>query len=179
MNTKVEEIRSDSVLLGDDTTIAAGTVVWTAGVAPNTPVFGEPVALDKSGRIMVDAYFRVAAYANIFALGDVAHMEVDGTPLPMLAQVAVAEGKHFGKNFTRLLHGEALVPFTYHSSGELVSLGQWEAVGNIGWLKLYGKLAWFIWRTVYLFKFISRSKKIKIIVDWTLHIFFPRDITRA
>ncbi len=180
LNARVKEVRKGEVLLSDGATIPAGTVVWTAGVSPNTPTFSETVPLDKQGRIIVDHNFRLPQHQNIFALGDVAHFENDdGTILPMLAQIAVAEGKYFGKNFSRLLRGESLLPFHFVSSGELVSLGQWDAVGTIGRLKLYGKLAWFIWRTVYLFKFISRSKKIKIVVDWTLHIFFPRDITRA
>ena len=97
----------------------------------------------------------------------------------MLAQVAVKQGLHTGRNIKRLLSGKRLLPFKYKSEGELASLGQWKAVANIKGVKFGGPLAWFIWRTVYLFKFMSHSKKIKIVVDWTMNIFYPRDITKA
>ena len=72
-----------------------------------------------------------------------------------------------------------MIPFKYSSSGELVSLGQWQAVGHLLHIVWTGPLAWFIWRTVYLSKFASWPKRIKIAVDWTIDIFYPRDITKA
>ncbi len=71
------------------------------------------------------------------------------------------------------------IGFYYRSAGDLVSLGQWQAVGYFLKILWVGPLAWFIWRTVYLFKFASWSKRVKIAVDWTIDIFYPRDITRA
>jgi len=113
-------------------------------------------------------------------MGDLAHCEsVDGKPLPMLAQVAVAQGKTVAKNIKNLVAGKALVPFTYKPQGELVSLGHGQAVANIMGVRFYGRFAWFLWRTIYLFKFISRAKKLKIAMDWTINIFYPRDITKS
>ncbi len=97
----------------------------------------------------------------------------------MLAQVAVVQGNNLGKNIARLLSNKPLVPLNYLSKGEFVSLGKGEASGTIFGIHFYGKLAWFIWRTIYLFKFISKSKRFRIAFDWTMQIFSKRDITRA
>ena len=97
----------------------------------------------------------------------------------MLAQVAEAQAKHLGKNIHKALKGEALVPFDLKLKGTLVSLGKWNAAGTLFGIEIYGKFAWFVWRTVYLFKFISGSKRLNIAMDWTVGLFYPRDVTRA
>ncbi len=180
LNAKVTDVDEDHVTLADNTVIDTKGVIWTAGVRANTlHTEGGELPKDASGRIMTDMSLSVVGHPDIFALGDVAHVpDVDGVLYPMLAQIAVAEAMHLGKNISRHISGEELEPFAYKTKGTLVSLGQWEAAGTIGTVNLYGKFAWFIWRTIYLFKFISWSKKIKIAVDWTIHLFFPRDVTR-
>ncbi len=181
LNTSVKEVRKDSVVLGDDSVLPVSTVVWTAGVKPNTPVFSSPIHLDKGGRVIVNSYLQIENYPNVFVLGDVASfaLKPEDRPLPMLAQVAVSQGAHVGRNIKRLLEGGELAPFSFKLKGSLVSLGQWRAVADIYGFKFSGPLAWFVWRTIYLFKFLSKSKRIKIVVDWTVNIFYPRDITKA
>jgi NADH dehydrogenase len=119
-------------------------------------------------------------HPNVFAIGDIASLAgPDGKPLPMLAQVAVKQGLLTGHNIKKLIHSKKLLSFSYKSKGTLASVGQWKAVADIYGMRFSGPFAWFLWRTVYLFKFFSHSKKIKIIVDWTMNIFYPRDITKA
>jgi NADH dehydrogenase len=180
-NTKVTSVSEKAVTLGDGSTIIAHTVVWTAGVrAQDIPLTGVSLSRDTAGRIVTDAYLRAAGTEHIYVLGDAAHVPQDGdAAYPMLAQVAVAEARLLGKNFARAERGLPLVPFAYHLQGELVSLGQWKAAGTVLGIPVYGAFAWFIWRTVYLFKFISRSKKWKIALDWTINLFFPRDVSKA
>jgi NADH dehydrogenase len=180
LNTGVKEVRSDSVLLLDDTILPVNHVIWTAGVKPNAPMFTHPVPLDNWGRIIVNSNLQIEGCPNVFVIGDIASLAgADGKPLPMLAQVAVEQGIHTGYNIKSLLKGRSLLHFKYESKGGLVSLGQWQALADIYGLRFSGPLAWFIWRTVYLFKFLSSSKRVKIVVDWTLNIFYPRDITKA
>jgi NADH dehydrogenase len=180
LNTAVKEVTKDGLILGDGSLLGARHVIWTAGVKPNPPMFTHPVAQDKGGRIVVDSTLQIPSYPNIFVLGDMASLSiVDGKPLPMLAQVAQSQGMHTGRNIKRLLAGKQLLPFIYESKGELASLGQWHAVANIYGIRFSGAFAWFLWRTIYLFKFLSGSKKFKIAADWTMNIFYPRDITKA
>ncbi len=180
LNTGVKEVRADSVVLLDDSVLEVSRVVWTAGVKPNAPMFTHSVPLDNWGRILVNSDLQIEGCPDVFVVGDIASLAgAEGKPLPMLAQVAVKQGLHTGYNIRCLLKGKSLLHFKYESEGGLVSLGQWQASADIRGIRFSGPLAWFIWRTVYLFKFLSRSKRIKIVVDWTLNIFYPRDITKA
>jgi NADH dehydrogenase len=143
-------------------------------------MFTHPLPQDKGGRIIVNSSLQIPECPNIFVIGDMASFaDKDGKPLPMLAQVAVREGMHTGANIKRLFSNKKLLPFSFKSQGSLVSLGQWNAIANIEGIKFSGPFAWFLWRTIYLFKFLSNSKRIKIVVDWTVNIFYPRDITKA
>jgi NADH dehydrogenase len=180
LNTKVAEVKKDAVVLSSGESIPSSMTVWAAGVRPNSiATTGGEFQKDKAGRVMADATFAVHGAPGVYALGDMANVN-NGTDrgYPMLAQVATMQAKHMGKNMALAIAGKPLMPFTFKAKGELVSLGQWEAAGTIGGINLYGRLAWFIWRTVYLFKFISNAKRVKIAVDWTMHLFVPRDVTR-
>ena len=181
LNTTVKEITPTSVMLLDGTSIDSQTVIWTAGVKPNTLVTtGGVLPMDKGGRIITDNTFTVSGFPGVFAIGDVSHfVETSARGLPMLAQVAVGQGDHLGKNISKALLGKPLAPFRYLSKGEFVSLGKGEATGTIFGIHFYGKFAWFIWRTIYLFKFFSTSKRFRIAFDWTMQLFSSRDITRA
>lgn len=176
INAGVKEMQKDIVILDDDTVLPIKHIVWTAGVKPNTLNFREQIILDKSDRILTNEFLQIAEFPNIFAIGDVA--SIINNTLPMLAQVAVKQGTHTAENIKRFIYNKKLLPFSYKSNGELVSLGQWNGIANIKGIKLSGPVAWFLWRTVYLFKFISGSKKLKIAMDWTVNAFYPRDITK-
>lgn len=180
LNTGVKEVKKGSIVLNDDKILEVNHVIWTAGVKPNAPKFSHQARLDNWGRIIVDETLSIPECPGVFVLGDIASMQnSEGKPLPMLAQVAVKQGLHTGANIYKFINGNRLLPFSYKSKGSLVSLGQWQALADMKFIRFSGPLAWFIWRTVYLFKFLSHSKKIKIVLDWTVNIFYPRDITKA
>lgn len=180
LNTTVKEVRTDGLVLGNDEFLPVRHTIWTAGVKPNIPTFMHPIVQDKGGRMVVNKYLQIDDCPNVFVLGDMASVQgKDEKPMPMLAQIAVRQGLHTGENIKRLLSNQSLLPFSYTSQGELASLGQWHAVANIRGFRFSGAFAWFLWRTIYLFKFFSKSKKIKIMVDWTMNLFYPRDITKA
>lgn len=180
LNTGVKEVKKDSIILMDDKALPVSHVIWTAGVKPNPPMFNHPVALDKGGRITVNPFLQIPDHPDVFVIGDMASLiGPDERPLPMLAQVAVRQGEYVGMNIKRAVMGKSLMPFSFKSQGELVSLGQHHAVANIFGFKFSGFIAWFIWRTIYLFKFLSSSKKFKIAMDWTVNMFYPRDITKS
>lgn len=179
--TKVEKNR---VTFADGSSVQSGTIVWVAGVMPEIVSTDVSLPLDARGRIIVENTLQVRGHNNIFALGDIASREqsqgkAPPAALPMLAQVAVAEARVVADNVAAFVRGQTLRPFYYKSRGELVSVGSWHAVANILGTRWSGALAWFMWRTVYLFKFPSWSKKIKVAFDWTIDIFYPRDITKA
>src|SRR3990167_8240954 len=173
------EITEEGVRFNTGEFLQTKTPIWTAGVKPKNILFDEEIAKDQNGRLIVDTSLRLSTHLNVFVLGDLASFEqkMSGQPLPTMAQVATQEAVCVANNIQRLLEGKPPVPFVYHHKGNLVSLGHWVAIAEIGPLKFFGPLAWWLWRTIYLTKFISTKKKFEIALDWTLNLFSPRDIS--
>ena len=190
-NLRVKEVDDDGVTLSDGSRLDSEHVLWLAGVKPNVPASDVPFATDKNGRIIVDRNLRMVSsngISNIYALGDVASFADEN--LPMHAQMAIQAAPVAAENIVRQIRseffgckpgraGQRYRVFKYKPVGDLMSLGQWQAVGYFLDTLWTGPLAWFIWRAVYLFKFASWPKRIKIAVDWTIDAFYPRDITKA
>lgn len=177
----VTDVKTSSIRLDDGKEIPAALLVWTTGVRPIFPAFFGEMKTDTSGRVLVDEFLRVKGNVNIFAVGDVAAtlgMKNADQPLPMLAQVAVREAQHVAKNITALIKGKSLVPFSYRIRGLLLSLGQWDAAAEVLSFRFYGRFAWWLWRTIYLFNYPSWRKRFKVAGRWTVNLFTPRDITR-
>lgn len=171
LNTKVVRVDKNEVELGDGEILPTNTPIWVAGVKP-TPVEINPKPLqENNGRFNVNEYWQLPNYQNVFVLGDMA------ARAPALAQAATKEAKAVAANIYRLINNKKLKPYTFRSSGDLVSLGRWNAVGHIAGITISGKFAWWLWRTVYLFKMLSWRKKLKVAVDWTINLFSPRDIS--
>lgn len=187
MGCTVSEVSADGLRLSDGSFVQAETVIWAAGVKAAVPRFeGRSPAL-AGGRIVVDQFFRMQGDDRIFALGDNAgyvdaHSFKEDSKntkaLPMLAQVAVKESKAVAFNIIAAIKNRPLRNFHYHSNGTMVSVGQWFAIGEIKSLNIAGWITWWLWRTVYLFKFASWQKRTRIAIEWTLDFFYPRDITK-
>ena len=178
-NTKVSSLEAGKVNFSDGNFILAETIIWAAGVTPTIPKFLETEVEFLSGRIETNEYLEIKKIEKVFAIGDSANVQNGEKilPHPMLAQVATSQAKILAKNIISKIKAEKLTPFYYKSKGNLISLGQWYAAGEIGGIIISGKFAWWVWRTVYLFKFNSWLKRIRIASEWTIDIFFTRDIT--
>lgn len=177
--SRVTEVSADHIGLANGVQIFSRMIVWTAGVKPVTPDFSGIVPVFSGGKICVDPFLRAQGFSNIFVLGDIAFCGRGDCvkPVPMFAQAAFSQSKTVSRNIIASLSGKSLEEFEYHSQGNLISLGQWYAAGDLGFLKFCGRIAWFVWRTIYLFKFASWKKRVRIVFEWTLNIFHPRDIT--
>ncbi len=177
----VTSVTQNGLILGGEMTIPASTIIWAAGVKPVVPHFEDGMPPLVGGRLAVDEFFQVKDCEHIFALGDASGYidtrKNEGKSLPMLAQVAVGEAGKVAYNIMASIHNKRLRSFKYRSKGSMVSVGQWFAIGEIFSMKIAGKFTWWLWRTVYLFKFASWKKRIRIMFEWTLDIFYPRDIT--
>ena len=178
LGLKVIEVRDGALVLNDGEIMNSDTIVWVAGVKPYELKTDVPLETDQ-GRVVVNRFLQVPSHPNIFALGDMAAFTNPETAevLPMLAQVAHKESVGVARNVIRLVEGKNLIPYSYKHFGDLVSLGQWLAAGELFGFKFFGHLAWFFWRGVYLSKLLSFSKKIEVLIDWTIDFFTPRDIS--
>jgi NADH dehydrogenase len=68
--------------------------------------------------------------------------------------------------------------FDYKTKGTMAEIGKRTGVGEILGLKVHGFVAWWIWRTYYLANLPTIEKKIRVIADWTIDLFFKRDVTK-
>jgi len=176
----VVALQRDQLSLSDGSTILSAAVIWVAGVKPVELAWLGQINKLPSGQIAVDNYLRLPSYSNVFILGDAAAVTLPGQqhPLPGLAQVATQQAKVTAENLISLSQHEIIQPFTYHQLGTMFSLGQWRAAAEVGPFLFGGTVAWWLWRTVYLSKLLSWRKKLRVMIDWTINIFLPRDLSR-
>ncbi|PZV13755.1 MAG: FAD-dependent oxidoreductase [Leptolyngbya sp.] len=151
--------------------IPARTILWAAGIKASG--MGKILAdctgasLDRVGRVMVEPNLSIAGHPNIFVIGDLANFPHQGEkPLPGIAPVAVQEGKYLAKLITEQLRGNTLAPFRYEEVGNLAVIGQNAAVADLGFVKLSGFLAWFVWSFAHIYYLIEFDNKLVVMVQW-------------
>ncbi len=178
LNTRVISATAAWVELSDNRRIRTGTLVWTAGVAPSPLLATLPCPRNKRGQIVVNEYLEVPGYPGIWALGDCAEVPnpLTGIPCPPTAQHGIRQGKTVAQNIAAALGAGGRRPFHYKPLGALACLGRRSAVAEIFGFKFSGFIAWWLWRTIYLFKLPGLERKARVAMDWTLDLFFPRDI---
>jgi NADH dehydrogenase len=191
-STTVSGATSREVRIKDADPIPSFTLVWTTGVAPN-PLIKES-ALPTSGRgwIQVDADMRVAGRPGVWALGDCAQIPDvlhPGHTQPALAQHAIREATRLAHNIAASIRGGSSEPFSYHTLGQLATLGHFNGIGTIGPvrlpglpaigpIRLHGFPAWVAWRTYYLVRLPRLEKRLRVATDWTVDMIFGRDISQ-
>ncbi|HEY3217944.1 MAG TPA: NAD(P)/FAD-dependent oxidoreductase [Candidatus Limnocylindria bacterium] len=183
LRTLVSEVGERSLRTKDGTVLSANTVIWAGGVKTNPIVAAIDLPHAKDGRLVVDSSFRAGGRDDVLALGDAAHFEQDGGPLPMLAQVAVLEAPAAATNVVRLVRGEPPQPYVYKRKGDLVALGRTSAAAEFArpvHIVLSGLPAWTVWRTNYLMQLVGVRNRGTLLVEWLLSYFSHRivaDIT--
>ena len=182
LNTRVIGATANSANLKDGRTISTSTIIWSGGVASNPITEELPCEHDKkSGRIVVDKFLEVHGYPGVFAIGDCAFIidQSTGYPYPPTAQHAIREGTAVANNIISMIEGKTRNKkiFDYKTKGMMATIGKRNGVGAIVGLEVQGFIAWWIWRTYYLANLPTLQKKIRVMADWTLDVFFKRDVT--
>lgn len=179
LNTTVDSIARDHVLLSTGETLPAHTVIWCAGIAPSPLVEREDLPRDERGYVLCERDLRVNGFSNVWAAGDSAvNPDPEGNPYPATAQHAVRQGKHLGRNIAGVLRGGAPSPCNLRSQGSLAALGCRTGVAEVMGVQVSGFPAWWLWRTVYLLKMPTLSRKLRVALDWTMDLFFSRDVVQ-
>jgi NADH:ubiquinone reductase (H+-translocating) len=178
-STAVRSIETGRVRLENET-IDAATIVLTAGIVPSAVASAIPVVRDQRGRLAVDATMRSRSHPQVWALGDCAAIPgPDGRPYPSLAQHAIREARHLAENIRAVIDGKVPSAFMFRSLGTMASLGHTRAVARVFGVRLTGFLAWWLRRTYYLFQMPRWDRRLRIVLDWTVALFFRPDITRV
>ena len=109
-----------------------------------------------------------------------------GKPCPPTAQFAPREAATLAKNIRASLQGEAARGFHFESLGALCVVGHQTACAELTIpfardkaMRFSGLLAWFTWRGIYLGKLPGLERKVRVLVDWTVELFFPKDIVQT
>jgi NADH dehydrogenase len=181
LNTRVAGARPGAVMLNPAEEIETETLIWTAGTTPNPLIQTLAVERDKRGAVVVDPMLAVREHPGIWAVGDCALVTdaVTGQPCPPTAQFALREAYTLAQNIYASVHQQPLQPFHFESLGALCVVGHHTACAEIKGFRFSGLFAWFLWRGIYLSKLPGLERKARVLVDWIVELFFPRDIVQT
>jgi NADH:ubiquinone reductase (H+-translocating) len=176
--TRIDKVDDHSATLSTGERIPTRTVVWTAGVKPAPVVRELGLPLTEHGRIEVDATMRVQGRENVWAIGDAAAVPDPAKrrrqPTPPTAQHAIRQGRVVADNVAAALNGRKPRPFRYRTLGVFVDMGQHKAVATMLGLRISGFPAWFAARTYHLAMMPGLARRLRLMVDWTVGLFFGR-----
>ena len=167
LNTAVQEVKPRQILIKDGSVIPSEVTIWAAGVK------GEPTGgllnLPLEGtRISVAQNLQVNHYPHIWAIGDISSAKgADGGFLPMVAPVAMQQGRWVAKQIMRAARGQALQDFEYLDKGSMATIGRHKAVVQFKGIQITGIPAWYAWLWLHLFYLLGGRNKIGTIADWT------------
>jgi NADH dehydrogenase len=187
LNTRLIDAQPHMVVLSDGE-IPAHTLVWTAGTAPNPLLKSLAVEKDKRGAVVVDDALAIPGHPGTWALGDCAAISDAKTrkPCPPTAQFALREAELLARNIKAQIEGSPLRGFHFDSLGAFCVVGHQAACAELTLplargrsIRFSGLLAWFMWRGIYLTKLPGLERKIRVLMDWTIELFFPRDIVQT
>ncbi len=187
LKVRLVDAKPGKVILSDGE-IAAETLVWTAGVAPNPVVKNLPIPKDRRGALTVDENLSIPGYPGLWALGDCAAVfdAKSRKAVPPTAQFALREAEVLAKNIRAQIEGRPLKPFHFNSLGSLCVVGHQTACAEISVpfapgraMQFSGLFAWAMWRGIYLAKLPGIEQKVRVLIDWTVELFFPPDIVQT
>jgi NADH dehydrogenase len=168
-NVRVSNYDGKTIITNSDLTFETATVIWTAGVK-GALVAGLDAQslLENVKRIRVNPYNQVKGYENIFAIGDIAMMELEDYPQghPMMAQPAMQQGRLLGENIIKLINKQQMIPFEYNDKGAMATIGRNKAVVDLPKFHFSGVFAWFVWMFVHLFSLIGFKNKAVVFLNW-------------
>ena len=181
LNTRVADARPGLVVLNPAEEIRTETLVWTAGTRPNPVVQALPIEMSKRGAVVVDTTLAVPGQPGVWALGDCAAVTdaKTGKSCPPTAQFALREAYTVAHNIHATLRGRPLKPFHFEALGILAVVGHHTACAEIKSLRFSGLFAWLMWRGIYLSKLPGLERQVRVLSDWIIELFFPRDIVQT
>jgi NADH dehydrogenase len=174
VSTTLESYDGRAARLSNGTVVPARTLVWTAGVRPH-PLLGElGLPLDADGRVRVDETLRAEGHEDVWALGDCAAVPNTKTPGrfdPPTSQHALRQARRLAKNLTGTPQ-----PYGYRMLGQVATLGRHKGIAELPGVRLRGFLGWFVARTYHLYQLPLFPRKLRVVWDWTVALYFRRDI---
>jgi NADH dehydrogenase len=173
-NAKVSAIDALGVTIGSER-LDARTVFWAAGVQAERLTITPPVETDRASRIKVSGDYSVPGHANVFAVGDMASLEMaPGQLVPGVAPAAIQAGEHAARMILGDLVGDPRRPFVYTDKGTMATIGKSRAVGQIGRVQLTGRIAWFAWLLIHVYQLIGFRNRLAVLFNWAWNYMFSK-----
>ena len=166
LSMKVVAVSPEAVKLSGEEVIATQTVIWTAGVRGEflASLSGIPTAGDN--RVPVLPTLQIPGHPEIYVVGDAARIQGNGSPLPMVAQVAIQSAVAAAKNIGLQIAGRKPLPFHYHDRGSMITIGRNAAGAAIGSWNFTGFFAWLLWLIIHLFNLIGFRNRVMVLINW-------------
>jgi NADH dehydrogenase len=178
-STTLESVDDSTATLSTGEQIPCRTLVWTAGVRPAPVIAKLGLPVDERGRIPTDEYLRVPGFDGVWAIGDAAAVPDPAAgfkrPTPPTAQHALRQGRLVGVNVAATLGHGNLRKFKYKTLGVFVDMGRNQAVAEMLRVRIRGFPAWFAARSYHLALMPGVNRRVRLLVDWTVALFFSRD----
>jgi len=134
LSSDVKEVKGDSILFSDGSSLDCEMAFWTAGIKPPDIVRG--LTLPKKHGQWLLTNTRLQSSANLFAIGDCAWVEIDGKIASKTAVEAEHQAAHLATNLARWAEGRHLLNYSIlaptNAPVALISLGCSSAVGVYG-----------------------------------------------
>jgi NADH:ubiquinone reductase (H+-translocating) len=165
LGRRVTEIDDTGVSLDDGSRLEAATVIWTAGVRP-APLAHSLPGEHPHGRVAVTPDLSLPGHPEVFAIGDMAHFEEKGAPLPAVSPVAMQQGRAVARSIRRTLQKRPREPFHYWDKGSMAQIGHYHAIAQVGRLHLGGIVPWFMWGLVHLYYLSGLRNQISVMFSW-------------
>src|SRR6059058_4091214 len=173
VETTLEAVEEHAATLSNGERIPTTTLVWTAGVKASPQLAQLGLPLDERGRVRTDAALRVEGHEHVWALGDCARVpnQASAEPDPPTSQHALRQARRLAKN----LRGDPQL-YRYRMLGQVATLGRYKGIADVMGVLLTGFPGWFVTRSYHLYQLPLFSRKLRVVVDWTVSLFFRRDI---
>lgn len=166
-NKVVKEIKAREIIYKDGSKTSSDLTIWTAGVS-GEPTLKKLHLPEERGRIIVEPTLQVKDYPYIFAIGDIAGCkDQNGKFLPMVAPVAMQQGRFLAEQIRLLTSNKIPKEFKYRDKGSMATIGRHKAVVEVGKIKFAGVLAWYAWLWLHLFYLLGGRNKLGTMADWT------------
>lgn len=168
VNEIVTDFNGKTVTTKSGREFNAETVIWTAGVMGAVIDGFDAAVIQRGNRLKVNEYNQVEGFTDIFAIGDVAAMITEKSPMghPMMAQPAIQQGQLLAANLIQLRDGKPLKKFTYNDKGSMATIGRNKAVVDLPKFHFSGFFAWFVWMFVHLMSLIGFRNKFLVFWNW-------------
>ena len=172
VETKVLDYDGERLTLGNGEIIPTRTVLWSAGVCAASLAARLGLEVTRGGRVRVLPTLQAPSHPNVFVIGDAAYLEENGTPLPMVAQVAMQQAAVVAHNILADLGKKPTQAFRYRNLGMMATIGRNAAVACVFGVKFSGYLAWMVWLTIHLIALIGFRNRLIVLINWAWSYFF-------